>query len=227
MCASDGVKSWISPNLDEIKNNDGALSLFRILSSTPCLDGFSKDNLIWSGLSSGSMMVKDLYNKIYVRLRNIGALRSFPYSTIWIKEGLPKANYFLWLASLGILGSIVASLSINMENVEGLAMGPSCKRRRAQTGEALGDSFMNWMDGKIKNVAMCSWSEKVWMVEESFEEEDEEIDICNKMWKLMLDPNQSIGHRNVFEVAQGLSVANILSNSSGQFILHREHMDLE
>ncbi|KAH9292396.1 hypothetical protein KI387_042418, partial [Taxus chinensis] len=65
------------------------------------------------------------------------------------------------------------------------------------------------------------------MVAESFVEEDEETGIFKKMQKLILDPNHFVGHRNVFMVAQGLSVVNILSNSSSQFILHKEPMDLE
>ncbi|KAH9293089.1 hypothetical protein KI387_041707, partial [Taxus chinensis] len=105
--------------------------------------------------------------------------------------------------------------------------GSGRKRPRAQTGPDLGDSFSEWLNGRIKNVAMRGWLEQVWSVAESIEDDEEEVVVCDKLRRLMLDPGQSVGRRNVFDVAQGLSAANIISNSAGQFLLHKEMKDLE
>ncbi|KAH9312054.1 hypothetical protein KI387_027089, partial [Taxus chinensis] len=51
--------------------------------------------------------------------------------------------------------------------------GPSRKRQRDTKGKDARESFTSWMDGKIQNTTIQNWLEKVWLVMERFEEEDD------------------------------------------------------
>ncbi|KAH9310229.1 hypothetical protein KI387_038140, partial [Taxus chinensis] len=85
-----------------------------------------------------------------------------------------------------------------------------------------------WLNGRIKNViSMREWLEQVWSVAKSVEDDEEEVVGCDKLRKLMLDSGLSVCRRNLFDVVQGFSVANIISNLTSQFLLHKEMKDLE
>ncbi|KAH9302596.1 hypothetical protein KI387_014179 [Taxus chinensis] len=77
----------------------------------------------------------------------------------------------------------------------------------------------------LGEIASFHWN-KLWIEAQDIHGYEVE-EIHSHLHGLMLDPKKLIGRCNIFDVAQGIFGANMLSNASGQFSLHLEHVELE